>query len=376
MSSNKIQRLCEYIDANKCKNYPIENSILEKETDFIKNGYLKMLAVLLQQCGDITDEQTNLFKRIVAGAGIDSTVEDFYRQALEIEIDDYVNFINDYENVNLVYRFILDGLLLISVGNVDEDAYKLLASFCEDFKISKDELKYLATKAKGILEFDEMVHLGCSTKIPMEVFVSYINSGITGNDFLEAVMNSDSPVISICGANINLEEKKLEFIGKKKIEFFNCNFTGKSNCIFFNSCEEIYIDNCNFKDFNGYTMYINDFENIDINNSNFLNCIYRYRRSYSDWQSIGGVIHIGCSSSLFKAFNLFRCNFENCGGKNSENYYSSEVISNYYAVNARDCKFKNCRNIPEVLDRRRTLFPKGSINTDCVFENSASFCEN
>lgn len=53
MSKDRISRLCEYIDKNKAKNYPIHNSILSTETDYIKNSYFKMLAVILEQGQEI-----------------------------------------------------------------------------------------------------------------------------------------------------------------------------------------------------------------------------------------------------------------------------------------------------------------------------------
>lgn len=60
MSSEHIKKLCEYIDQNKAKNYPIENAMLYESEDFIKNGYLRMLAVVLQVGNNITEGQLNL----------------------------------------------------------------------------------------------------------------------------------------------------------------------------------------------------------------------------------------------------------------------------------------------------------------------------
>lgn len=91
MSNDRISRLCEYIDKNKAKNYPIYNSVLNMETDYIKNLYFKMLAVILQQGQEISDSQRALFERQVAGVECDYQVTDYFRQALEIEIEEYVD---------------------------------------------------------------------------------------------------------------------------------------------------------------------------------------------------------------------------------------------------------------------------------------------
>ena len=39
MANGKIDLLCQYIENNKAKNYPIKNDSLRDSTDFIKNGY-------------------------------------------------------------------------------------------------------------------------------------------------------------------------------------------------------------------------------------------------------------------------------------------------------------------------------------------------
>ena len=65
MDKSKIDALCEYLNENVAKRYPIANSYLENNTDYIKNGYLKMLAVVMGQSGNVTKEQTELFKRVI-----------------------------------------------------------------------------------------------------------------------------------------------------------------------------------------------------------------------------------------------------------------------------------------------------------------------
>ena len=53
MDKSKMDALCEYLEKNTAKNYPILNAELKKSTDYIKNGYLKMLAVVMQQSGNM-----------------------------------------------------------------------------------------------------------------------------------------------------------------------------------------------------------------------------------------------------------------------------------------------------------------------------------
>lgn len=145
MSKERIQKLCDYIDKNRAKNYPIHNNFLSDETDYIKNAYFKMLAVILQQGNEIGAGQRNLFERQIVGANCDYSMADYFRQALDIKIDEYVDFTEQCKEMSVKYRFILDALLLTAVDSKDESQIKLVASFVESLKISKVELKYLSS---------------------------------------------------------------------------------------------------------------------------------------------------------------------------------------------------------------------------------------
>lgn len=158
MANEKIKKLCEYMDRNKAKNYPIYNQYLNQETDYIKNAYFKMLAVILQQA-EISNEQRNLFGRMIAGMATDYTEEDYLRQALEIEIKEYVDFSEQCKEMDLKYRFLLDALLLTALDNKDQDQLSLVANFMEALKLQKNEVKYLSMLARSILEQSSLLYI-------------------------------------------------------------------------------------------------------------------------------------------------------------------------------------------------------------------------
>ena len=141
MDKSKIDLLCEYLNENVAKRYPIANSYLENNTDYIKNGYLKMLAVVMGQSGNVTKEQTELFKRIIEGAKVDEKAEDYLRMALEIEVNDFINFADECKDLELKYRFILDAIILTCVKDRTEGQLALISQFCESYGITKEELQ-------------------------------------------------------------------------------------------------------------------------------------------------------------------------------------------------------------------------------------------
>lgn len=177
MDKSKLDILCDYLNNNVAERYPIKNDDLANSTDYIKNGYLKMLAVVLQQAEDISASQINVFRRIIEGAETDKTAEDFLRMALEIEVEDYIEFTNECKELSLKYRWVLDILILTYVRKQDIKQVTLVAQFCESLEISKNELKYIATMAGAIISMNEA---DCVTayeikeeSIPDNVFSDY-----------------------------------------------------------------------------------------------------------------------------------------------------------------------------------------------------------
>lgn len=113
--------------------------------------------------------------------------------------------------------------------------------------------------------------------------------------------------------------------------------------------------------------------NCNIEYCKFINCKYYYERNTNDWKELGGVIY---SEGVYRnAKNIIRnCEFKNCGGTNSKNYYSSAVISNCNCE-VYNCKFYDCWNYnmgnidPE--DSRRSLFNASVIGNQNEIVGSA-----
>ena len=425
MSSERIKKLCDYMDQNKAKNYPIENAMLYESEDFIKNGYLRILAVVLQVGNNITEGQLNLYKRIVEGASAENTTEEYMRQAMEIEIQEYTDFVNSCKEEQLRYRFLLDAILLAADGDNKEEQLKFIASFCEDIKMSKEELDYLASMAKAILEQSEAEYVDTFVEKSLEdisenLFAEYMNaifdrqdkiyasdnavlfrplseSDITATS-IKAIQQAKQPYVRIIGAHINLDEWNLSLVFKEKeyVIFEDCVFSGagknmiasKFNLLYLQNCKNVLIYNCEFKNFDTPVLLVEKVSDMRIINTKFEKCIYCYKRGSEDWKALGGVIHSGEPECMGEV-QMISCKFEECGGKNVENYYSSEVLSNC-RVKAVENQYINCWNYHQCYsyngeqgelrdgtkdpdDDYRTLFTPTSEAINCTFENSAKF---
>lgn len=400
MDKDKISILCEYLNNSVAERYPIDNFALSTSTDYIKNGYLKMIGVVMQQSGTITDSQLEIFKRIIAGAKTDKSAEDYLRMALDIDISDYVEFSNECKDLQLKYRWILDAMIVTCVQERTEEQIRLIAQFAESYKISQMELAYIATMAKAIITMDVSAYVSAYEvkvdSIPDVIFSEYMyliaKECVCANDhmtifqpthneeitiqILEKINEVNTPCVMIIGENIRVDDYKIVFENREKVILENCSFDGgDKNSICFNSCKEIVINNCRFDGFSTRTIIFETAEKVLVTNCKFRNCRFKHEGT-SNWFTLGGVLYSGNPSSIGK-FDLIGTEFIECGGINKWGYYRSAFISNIDS-SVDKCSFTNCwnmyyGNIIDPENERRTMFTGNSSATNCTYDNSARF---
>lgn len=397
MSKDKIKNLCEYIDSNRAKNYPINNSYLAEATDYLKNSYFKMLAVILQEGKELKESQSNLFSRQIAGAKCDCTMSDYLRQALEIEIDEYVNFIQDYKNNNIRYRFVLDAILLTSVGERDYNQLKLLASFIESLSVNKVELKYLAQLARSGLEQSSAMYVTAMQNKPIDIqgdiatdyLINYIRDNVLSNEEitiittmttenvgivdLNKITNISTPKIQLSNITIDVANYDLIFDGFQSVLLSDCVFENGNRSIVFKNCINVEIVSCKFKDFTKYVLIEENVTNVVIKNTNFENCVFEYWSYADNWSKLGFVIHSEKPKNNGLNY-LLGCKFIGCIGKNTVYRTASAFISNIRSE-LDGCYFENCWHYREgYLDyesEARTMFTAESKAINCEVVNSA-----
>lgn len=372
---------------------------MSDETDYIKNAYFKMLAVILQQGNEIGAGQRNLFERQIIGVNCDYSMADYFRQALDIKIDEYVDFTEQCKEMSVKYRFVLDALLLTAVDSKDESQIKLVASFAEDLKVSKEELQYLVSLAKAILEQNltnyVSTEMNCSNSVSNNVAKEYVGTMLQGqiysNDTLTIIYSSqandvsvdklniiaerNTPVIKLENIHVSIAQYPLAFQNYQEVIIENCTFDGEKNPVKFINCDKVIIKSCVFRGFSHFAIDETHVANMEITDTLFENCIYKYSRDYSDWKEIGCVIHSDYPSSNGRN-HLVDCRFSECGGRNTENYYTSAFISNVKS-DLDGCSFENCwhynRNTDiDPLNDKRRMFTADSCAIGCKVTNSAN----
>lgn len=396
MATN-IDKLVEYLESNKAKEYPIGNSRLQGMEDYIVNGYFKLLATVLQQGGRGLASQTELYKRWLAGAKVSTGMEEYIRQALAITVDEAVTFLTECRSLDIRYRLVLDMLIMITCDAKEESQTKLVALYCEALHITKSELTYMTKLAKAIVTMDSELLADVEEEVIQQKIASAMTGALTeyailvaptgvysnkqmtvirqvsGNtlprDVLDKINTFTTPIVKIATARISVANYNLKIVGNvKHLILEDCNISGGDKyAINVGDLEQLTIQKCHFHNFN--TRVLEDLTGkATIVESSFTDC---YRVYDEDWpyRCYGGVI--GGKGSLV----LYRTIFKACGGKNNRNYGSDNIIANSYNVVIDDCQFINCwsykRKDQKVESQEYTLFSKGAKATNCIVENSA-----
>lgn len=380
-NEEQINKLREHIRKTKAENYPIEGHLLEKEPDYNKNFYFKVLCMILQYSDSIAEEQTMFLQRLIKGCHAENSLQDYMRQALELSVEDYKEFAEKVLQGDLKYIFELDMLLVSHLGECSEEYNQFLAEVTESIGINIEELSFISKMCVGILEQDWKKYLDAeadallmlkdirasrymlnnkkteeyidennlllfSPKLETIDLCDYIKDDYINKDkgfifsaeqiFSEETIFSKETTICLYNKEINLKSYPLIIYYSSNVKLIKCKIIGGENTIRFQSCGDIQIINCEFYDFSVRTLEIENCEKISIILSKFENCIGKCDSSWNCKTNAGAVIG-GAKEKL----KLIYCEFNNCGGSYFGTATLRSLISNCN-TSIRYCKFIRC----------------------------------
>ena len=296
--SEKMKQLRQYMKDNRGSEKTIQNSLLAENTQYEKNNYFTLLAVILQQVDNIPSGQLAMYKRLVAGASVEHSVEEYLQKALDIEIEDYENFIENNKDTQLGFRFLLDAYVITSILEMEQQI-QMVDDILQALGVERKEEQYLKEVAKRIVNSDDSLFWDIYEKeldiISENVFEDYLalmdrsttfsndrvtivkpraRERVTVSD-LEKLQETSTPCIKIIGANVDLKGYEVTFCGKEEIIFDSCMFTGGGDStLYFQQCNKIIIKNTTFNHFSNRVIQIKDVKTLDIQGCNFDDCIY------------------------------------------------------------------------------------------------------
>lgn len=414
-------KLIEQIKRRNYSNYPLTNAELKGQTDYIKNNYFKHLALVLTQRGETSENQRYLFCRMLKGVEAEQEIEEHLRQAMEIEIEEYEEFMEQLRGMTLRYRFVLDALLIACSDVYSDEQKELLALFMESLKVGLDEAAFICGIARSILEQDEKSY--CQTMkenlaFPFWDFAHEYAAAFAGKDLCEITEQSlflyfsektelskkrlaDMGVangaiegyeeVVIGNAVFSLRQEDLEIKGIGKAVFIGCKFDGTvQNSI--NDCgkfavnlkedKKVEFQNCEFMNFSNRAMYVECGVDAAIlfHACRFHKCyLEESRESFFGRDKVGCVIWAGQACNLM----IQESEFVMCGiiaSYVSIGYYNQIILNQSATV--RKCRFQHCsvyENRLELekirLDLYSRLFTIDSVNEECVLTDSAPFSD-
>lgn len=398
-SNKNIEEIRKMLKDLKSKKYEIVNPDLVELDEYIKSLYIKVLCTVVQYENDPTDMQILFLKRIINGIGVEDSVEEYMRKALEISEQDIQEFLSIVGDSKIKYYFATDGLILLSIGSNNSKDYEYLAELIELLGIDKDDLKYLCTVAKSILQqessfYDEAKEM-INERVEKLNFTPYIQNyyagAITDTDTEKHYYAPDKKLSEIMeyptifkGRKVVFENVALnikeewKFEGCEEVIFKNCLILGDKHSFTFSSIGKLVFDNCKVKDFSNRIAYTQSINKLEIVNSEFIECGYT-----GSGDNRGGMFW--ASGSEFKEIKVVNNELINCYIKASTYRYnygvtailigfegSSEIIQSFIVVNNKftGCECKNNGNYTEAIIGH--CYPSKYENNDNKFSGEVT----
>lgn len=301
----------------KAEMYAIKNPELAELDEYRKTLYLKVLCTVLQYENDPSDMQIFYLKRLLKGLGADEPTEEYMRKALDISDVDIREFIGYMKDSRSKYYFALEGILLISMGNYSEDTYEYLAELIELTGISKDELRGVSLVAKSVLQQDSTYYDEAKKLLTDDLqqinFAPYIKNYYAGaildtqhekyysapeGDTLQLTLSGVYKAEKITYDNLVLYvDVSCKFDGCECVTISNCKLMPVNNngSIRFKSIGKLYIENCEFLDFENRVAFFDEVNSIQINGCRFENCGFT-----CNGDRRGGVFGTACLNNTVK----------------------------------------------------------------------------
>lgn len=382
--NKKISGIRSSMNEMKAELYAIKNPDLVILDEYNKDLYLKLLSTVVQYDNNPSDMQILYLKRIVKGIETEKSIEDYMKKALELSVDDVINFIEFAKTNNVKFYFALESILLVNMGDSNEQNMEFVAELMELCGVTKADLEYLSLVAKSILQQDSMYYNQAKEIITENClqlnFKPYIENYYAGaiidNQYVICYSAPDKEM----GITLRNEYSAKRVIFKnliicindewnikrcESVLFENCEIYGKSYSIILKVCKSVTFKNCKISGFTTYAFVSKMVNELMFINSEFINCVYKY----NDWHNlqVGGVIHtedIDNDNENDIKIKIDNCRFLDCGARNSDAGEGYRIFSNDLCE-VTNSKFINCRYY--VLDTSMSvnenafLFAKGSI---------------
>ncbi|MGN1340737.1 MAG: hypothetical protein ACI4WS_10625 [Oscillospiraceae bacterium] len=411
----KVDAIRTNLEKKRPEVYPIKEHPIDGCEEFVKKLYIDMLCVVAQYENEDAENQLKFIQRIHAGAGLTEPITENIKNAMEVTVERFDEFLRQCRENSLENIFIVDCLLTACAdGAPNGKQVAFLAEVSEALGIGREHTGWLCDIAIAILEQDtEKYHAACENiphdkKTPIvESVVCYLKEFVVGvlvdTDEMLWIYAKEKTVLSdelydqlFDEDGVERNKVKIENIifpcyrdgifHFKNIKEIECRFCELLSSSFdFNSIYHISISDCIFdgqQDSYNTFLCLKNITNIDIINSLFKDKIIEYSETFSAIECIdayGKSVYIEYGTRM----NISDCEFRNIQSKKpikgnklivntGYNYDSFSGNCEDKHVLFKNCIFSSCINyLPSW-----SILPYAHLDSiqlqDCQFKNSCS----
>lgn len=270
--SLNVERIRDFLVRQWPMAHPIQHPMGELD-EYVKNRYADMLCVFAQYENRGTEAAVNFIQRLMAGAGMSEPVTEHIKNAMELTVEGFDEFLTLCRENDLSDGLLLDGMLIACAGGPPgKKQLEFLAELAEILMVEKSRLKYLSQMARAILEQDQEGYYALCQELPecfrmalIERAVPYLKEFISGilvdtpeMLWLYAREKSDFDLSNFSKLRIPHDTVLLEHLTLTLAELCNIDFS--------NSCQRAELREC---DFRNCTLRFFNVSKITINNCEF-----------------------------------------------------------------------------------------------------------
>jgi hypothetical protein len=343
----------------------------------------------------------------MAGIGFGDALDECFRKALEIGVDDVKAFLEGFSNKEARYLFCVDAMIACAAdGALPDGQTAFLAETAEMLGIGQNELRYLASIAKSILEQSIAVYDEAKKSAPESVrpdlFFGYVKEYYTGllvdTDARLHFYSHDNETVDftampgydkekhtiefreqeICFENVSLDvATRLRFDHNARVEFISCAFRGKppyNTYMGFYAAARVDMRDCRFNKIEGTVASFSAVDSLYVQDCCFTEC--GLRRSSSS-KIYGGIFRIDKAS---KKIHLKNSEFNACYIINTKDQIAGLIIGNSgnnwsdTKLTVHDCRFMQCYHsrdwfgiyMFENFDEKKADFQNNTVTGESV----------
>lgn len=167
MPRKKVDTAVEAIRTNmekeRPKNHPIKEHPLSECDEYIRKLYIDALCVVAQYETEDAEKSLNFVRRVHAGAGLTNDFTEHIKNAMEITVERFEEFIAQCRENKLENIFFVDALIAACAdGAPNSKQVDFISEIADALRISKKNVGYLSGLAASILEQSaEKYHAAC-----------------------------------------------------------------------------------------------------------------------------------------------------------------------------------------------------------------------